>query len=82
MSGTCLRRHVFGAETKRVKNVFKNFGLRRFLIEEILPEVGNITNFLGNRYWQEKLDQCRRLPGMQIPDRDNASLPAHDYRDR
>ena len=38
--------------------------------------------FLGNRYRQQKLDQCRRLLGMQIPDRDNPSLAEHDYRDR
>jgi hypothetical protein len=37
---------------------------------------------LGNRYRQEKLDQCRRLPGMQTPDPRTAAPPGQDYRDR
>src|SRR6266487_2357295 len=38
--------------------------------------------FLENRYRQEKLDQCRCLLGMQIPDPHATSLTQQDYRDR
>jgi len=58
--------------------------IRRFLLHVLPNKFQRIRyyGFLGNRYRQEKLDQCRRLLGMQIPDRDNPSLAEHDYRDR
>jgi hypothetical protein len=39
--------------------------------------------FLGNRYRQEKLDQCRRLLGMPMADLHTAAPSVEeDYRDR
>src|ERR1022692_2818308 len=38
--------------------------------------------FLGNRYRQQKLDQCRRLLGMPMPDQAPAAPVEPDYRDR
>jgi hypothetical protein len=54
--------------------------IRRFLVH-VLPEGFQrirYYGFLGNRYRQQKLDQCRGLLGMETP----ASSPAKDYRDR
>jgi len=58
--------------------------IRRFLLH-ILPngfQRIRYYGFLGNRYRQEKLDQCRRLLGMQMPDPHATSSPEQDYRDR
>ena len=58
--------------------------IRRFLLHVLPNGFQRIRyyGFLGNRYRQEKLDQCRRLLGMQIPDPHTTSLPEQDYRDR
>ncbi|MGH8523094.1 MAG: IS91 family transposase [Gammaproteobacteria bacterium] len=58
--------------------------IRRFLLHVLPNGFQRIRyyGFLGNRYRQEKLDQCRRLLGMQIPDPHAASPPEPDYRDR
>jgi len=58
--------------------------IRRFLLHVLPNGFQRIRYYglLGNRYRQEKLDQCRRLLGMHIRDQ-QAVLPAeHDYRDR
>ena len=58
--------------------------IRRFLLH-ILPngfQRIRYYGFLGNRGRHEKLDQCRRLLGMQIPDPQATSIPEQDYRDR
>ncbi len=58
--------------------------IRRFLLHVLPDGFQRIRyyGFLGNRYRQEKLDQCRRLLGMQIPDPHTASPSEQDYRDR
>ena len=58
--------------------------IRRFLLHVLPTGFQRIRyyGFLGNRYRQEKLDQCRRLLGMQTPDQHTASPPEQDYRDR
>ena len=58
--------------------------IRRFLLHVLPNGFQRIRyyGFLGNRYRQEKLDQCRHLLGMQIPDPHATSLPEQDYRDR
>ena len=39
-------------------------------------------SFLGNRHRQEKLDQCRQLLGMAIPELPSDPPTVQDYRDR
>jgi hypothetical protein len=58
--------------------------IRRFLLHVLPTGFQRIRYYglLGNRYRQEKLDQCRRLLGMQTPDQHTQSPPAQDYRDR
>jgi hypothetical protein len=58
--------------------------IRRFLLHVLPSGFQRIRyyGFLGNRYRKEKLDQCRRLLGMQMPDPHATSLPEQDYRDR
>ncbi|MEK7754593.1 MAG: IS91 family transposase, partial [Acidobacteriota bacterium] len=58
--------------------------IRRFLLHVLPTGFQRIRyyGFLGNRYRQEKLDQCRRLLGMQMPDPHTAAPPEQDYRDR
>jgi hypothetical protein len=58
--------------------------IRRFLLHVLPNGFQRIRyyGFLGNRYRQEKLDQCRRLLGMQTPNPDPAPPPEQDYRDR
>ena len=58
--------------------------IRRFLLHVLPNGFQRIRyyGFLGNRYRQEKLNQCRRLLGMQIPDQHRGPSPEQDYRDR
>jgi Putative transposase/Transposase zinc-binding domain len=58
--------------------------IRRFLLHVLPNGFRRIRyyGFLGNRHRREKLDQCRRLLAMPIPDQSAASLPRQDYRDR
>lgn len=58
--------------------------IRRFLLHVLPNGFQRIRyyGFLGNRYRREKLDQCRRLLGMQIPDPHAGSPSEPDYRDR
>jgi hypothetical protein len=58
--------------------------IRRFLLHVLPNRFQRIRyyGFLGNRYRQEKLDQCRRLLGMHLSDSDTLSPPGQDYRDR
>jgi len=58
--------------------------IRRFLLHVLPTRFQRIRYYglLGNRYRQEKLDQCRRLLGMQTPDQHTESPPGQDYRDR
>jgi hypothetical protein len=58
--------------------------IRRLLLH-VLPEGFQrirYYGFLGNRYRQQKLDQCRRLLGMQISGQIPASSQEKDYLDR
>ena len=58
--------------------------IRRFLLH-VLPEGFQrirYYGFLGNRYRQQKLNQCRRLLGMPIPEQHSAAPVEQDYRDR
>jgi hypothetical protein len=57
--------------------------IRRFLLHVLPNRFQRIRyyGFLGNRYRQEKLDHCRRLLGMQMPD-PHAPPLEQDYRDR
>jgi hypothetical protein len=57
--------------------------IRRFLLHVLPTGFQRIRYYglLGNRYRQQKLDQCRRLLGMQTPDRHTESPPEQDYRD-
>jgi hypothetical protein len=57
---------------------------RRFLLHVLPNGFQRIRyyGFLGNRYRHEKLDRCRRLLGMAVPDSKLVSLPDQDYRDR
>jgi len=58
--------------------------IRRFLLHVLPNRFHRIRyyGFLGNRYRQERLDQCRRLLGMQMPAANTASPAEQDYRDR
>jgi len=58
--------------------------IRRFLLH-VLPEGFQrirYYGFLANRYRQQKLDQCRRLLGMQLTGEIAASSSEKDYLDR
>jgi hypothetical protein len=57
--------------------------IRRFLLHVLPNGFQRIRYYglLGNRYRQEKLGQCRRLLGMQMPG-PHTSPPEQDYRDR
>ncbi len=58
--------------------------IRRFLLHVLPNGFQRIRyyGFLGNRYRQAKLDQCRRLLGMQKVDQHKMSPAEQDYRDR
>jgi hypothetical protein len=58
--------------------------IRRFLLHVLPNRFQRIRyyGFLGNRYRQERLDQCRRLLGMQIAVLPTTAAPEQDYRDR
>jgi len=58
--------------------------IRRFLLHVLPNRFQRIRyyGFLGNRYRQERLDQCRRVLGMQIAVLPTAAAPETDYRDR
>jgi Putative transposase/Transposase zinc-binding domain len=59
--------------------------IRRFLLHVLPDGFQRIRyyGFLGNRYRQQKLEQCRRLLGMAAPaERSNALPVEKDYRDR
>jgi Putative transposase/Transposase zinc-binding domain len=58
--------------------------IRRFLLHVLPNGFQRIRyyGFLGNRYRQQKLDQCRRLLGMPMPDQPPAAPVEPDYRDR
>ena len=58
--------------------------IRRFLLHVLPNGFQRIRyyGFLGNRYRQQKLDQCRRLLGMPMPDQPPAAPVDQDYRDR
>lgn len=57
--------------------------IRRFLLHVLPNRFQRIRYYglLGNRHRQQKLDQCRRLLGMQLVDH-TTSPPQKDYRDR
>jgi hypothetical protein len=58
--------------------------IRRFLLHVLPNGFQRIRYYglLGNRHRQEKLDHCRHLLGMQMPEQ-HTILPAElDYRDR
>lgn len=58
--------------------------IRRFLLHVLPNGFRRIRyyGFLGNRYRRQKLDQCRRLLGMPLPDQHTAKDLEEDYRDR
>jgi len=58
--------------------------IRRFLLHVLPNGFQRIRyyGFLGNRYRQQKLDQCRRLLGMPLPEQPPAAPVEPDYRDR
>jgi hypothetical protein len=58
--------------------------IRRFLLHVLPNGFQRIRyyGFLGNRYRQEKLDRCRRLLGMHMPDQHPVVSAEEDYRDR
>jgi hypothetical protein len=59
--------------------------IRRFLLHVLPSGLRRIRyyGFLGNRYRQQKLAQCRRLLGMQMAEQGTpSSQPEADYRDR
>jgi len=58
--------------------------IRRFLLHVLPCGFQRIRYYglLGNRYRKEKLDQCRRLLGMRMPDQQRAAPVEQDYRDR
>src|ERR1019366_2100229 len=57
--------------------------IRRFLLHVLPNGFQRIRyyGFLGNRYRQQKLAQCRRLLGMPMPNPDTVATPERDYRD-
>jgi Putative transposase/Transposase zinc-binding domain len=72
------------AELKRMTLSADEF-IRRFLLHVLPDGFQRIRyyGFLGNRYRQQKLEQCRRLLGMAVPAEQSNALPAgKDYRDR
>jgi hypothetical protein len=58
--------------------------IRRFLLHVLPNGLQRIRyyGFLGNRYRKKKLDQCRRLLGMHIPDPHIEVAAQQDYRDQ
>jgi len=58
--------------------------IRRFLLHVLPNGFQRIRyyGFLGNRYRQQKLDQCRRLLSMPMPDQPPPAPVEQDYRDR
>jgi len=59
--------------------------IRRFLLHVLPPGLQRIRyyGFLGNRYRQEKLEQCRRLLQMSPPTQEKTDPDvSSDYRDR
>jgi hypothetical protein len=58
--------------------------IRRFLLHVLPDGLQRIRyyGFLGNRYRHERLEECRRLLGMQPPSPHPAPPPEQDYRDR
>jgi len=58
--------------------------IRRFLLHVLPHGFHRIRyyGFQGNRYRKEKLDQCRQLLGMPIPEVPTESSETRDYRDR
>jgi hypothetical protein len=58
--------------------------IRRFLLHVLPSGFQRIRYYglLGNRYRQEKLDHCRQLLGMQMPERHTIPPAEQDYRDQ
>jgi hypothetical protein len=58
--------------------------IRRFLLHVLPNGFQRIRyyGFLGNRYRQQKLDQCRRLLGMPMSEQPPVAPVEPDYRDR
>jgi hypothetical protein len=58
--------------------------IRRFLLHVLPNGFQRIRYYglLGNRFRQEKLDHCRSLLGMHMPDQHPGMPTAQDYRDR
>lgn len=58
--------------------------IRRFLLHVLPSGFQRIRyyGFLANRYRQQKLDQCRRLLSMPVPDQHAVAPVEQDYRDR
>ena len=58
--------------------------IRRFLLHVLPNGFQRIRyyGFLGNRYREEKLDRCRRLLGMHVPDQHPVVSAQEDYLDR
>lgn len=58
--------------------------IRRFLLHVLPNGFQRIRYYglLGNRYRKEKLEQCRCLLGMRMPDQETVLPNEHDYRDR
>lgn len=58
--------------------------IRRFLLHVLPTGFQRIRYYglLGNRFRQEKLDTCRNLLGMHMPDQHPVVPAAQDYRDR
>ena len=58
--------------------------IRRFLLHVLPNGLQRIRyyGFLGNRYREEKLNRCRRLLGMQMPDQHTVAPVEEDYRDQ
>jgi hypothetical protein len=58
--------------------------IRRFLLHVLPHGFHRIRyyGFQGNRYRKDKLDQCRQLLGMPIPEVPTESFETRDYRDR
>lgn len=58
--------------------------IRRFLLHVLPNGFQRIRyyGFLGNRYRKQKLDHCRRLLGMHMPDQHTVVSAEEDYLDR